>query len=965
MLAPLSNNTLLHAQQTEHRQRLSQLDAVAALGAQQIEELSQLCALSDYVARITEQYPATIGALNEYAKTLLSAESEQALQQAIRVSIRAKMDTCSDEAAVMSALRKMRHEWLSAITCCDLIHQQPIQDSLTQVSVLAEELISAAYHWQYQQLEARYGAPMGPHGKQPLCILAMGKLGGRELNFSSDIDLIFAYPEKGETQGGRKSLENHQFFTKLGQKLIQLLDNATADGFVYRVDMRLRPFGDSGPLVANFSALEDYYQEQGRDWERYAMLKARVINTNDTYAQELQALLRPFVYRRYVDFTALDSLRNMKQLIEKEVRRKQLKDNIKLGAGGIREVEFFVQSMQIIHAGRHQQLQTPSLRIALRELVNCELLDADEAQAMLTNYDALRKAEHCIQQFNDQQTQQLPSNDLDQARLTYLLGFRDWPQCHAAIERNQNQIHHYFSLLIETPEEAEDRSEPLVVLTEDLWALELLESDWQSLLTPYCDADDIATLWHDTTAVKQRLLKIPMGQRGANSLNRLMPWFLHDVMRHAKHPNLASLAPVIISIAGRTAYLDLLLENQQARYQLINLTTQSEWISEQIARFPLLLDELLDPAYLANQTTDIQVVKQQMQSQLQQSLLRVDPDDLEAMMNTWRQFKLSQQLIVAAADVCQTIPTNAVSDHLTVLAETLLDSVIRSAWRDMSKRYGEPEGCDIENSGLVVIGYGKLGGLELGYGSDLDVVFLHNAERQQQTNGKKPVSAAQFYVKLVQRVMHLMSTNTQIGNVYEIDLRLRPNGNSGMLCSHIEGYLEYLRDQAWTWEHQALVRTRPVWGSATLQSRVSAIKRLVLTSPKHDPQLRTDVSEMREKMRTHLLKETDTHVDLKQTNGGITDIEFMTQYWVLKYACQCPELSEWPDNLRILDALAAHQFISIESAEILKQSYLDMRQLLHTSSLHNLKLVKNDERVQRIRATVSELYNAVLKTDEE
>ncbi|WP_100643183.1 bifunctional [glutamate--ammonia ligase]-adenylyl-L-tyrosine phosphorylase/[glutamate--ammonia-ligase] adenylyltransferase [Alteromonas facilis] len=902
-----------------------------------IQAMARLFSLSNFVRRVCYQFPSAVDFISRHQhneklagdNATISAELEQLLSDTV--------GNPSNESDLLKLLRVFRSCMLATITARDLVQNQPIQVSLRQVSLLADVLIMAAYNWQYAQLSARYGEPVTSQGhKQPLCILAMGKLGGQELNFSSDIDLIFAYPEKGHTSGGRKSIENQQFFTKLAQRIIYSLDTVTADGFVYRVDMRLRPFGDSGPLVANFSALEDYYQQQGRDWERYAMLKARVVNPASEYSQQLMELLRPFVYRRYVDFTALESLRSMKQMIEKEVRRKRLVNNIKLGSGGIREVEFFIQSMQIVHAGKHPLLQTPALEEASRGLVTCNLLDEIEAKELLSDYYFLRKVEHCLQQINDEQTQQLPDEVINQQRLINMLSFRQWTDCYQAIEQAQLRINQCFHQLMETPEESIDQTDPIYALSEDLWALELNEHDWQRLLSPYADSSRVLQLFNDTENLKQRLSKIPMGQRGVDVLNRLMPAILFDILRDQTHRfSLTNISTIICSIAGRTAYLDLLLENHAARHQLFVLSAESEWISAQISRFPLLLDELLDPTYLAKRPNSIDEIRADFSSQLQQSLLRVDPDDLEALMNSWRQFKLCQQLIIAASDVCHTLPTNAVSDHLTALAEILLDSVIRSAWRDISLRYGEPEGKSVENSGLCVIAYGKFGGLELGYGSDLDLVFLHDAAPSTQTNGAKPVSATQFYVKLVQRIMHVMSTTTVLGNIYEVDLRLRPNGNSGLLCSHIDSFTEYQQENAWTWEHQALVRARPVWGPAALQHAFLRIRKTILCAPRDPNTVLNDVKEMREKMREHLLKSSDSGVDLKQAHGGITDIEFMTQYWVLSQAHLHPVLTDWPDNLRIIDSAVQAHVIPEEMGEKLKSAYLEMRQAIHQTNLQS------------------------------
>lgn len=930
------------------------------LTAEALEPIIKLFALSPYVRRVCMQYLEVREYLLNYHLNSSDKDTSTIISD-MQASIAPRISRLNSETEVLHHLRLIRHCYASVIIYRDFILNQPIQASLAYVSQLADSLISAAYEWQYQQLVERYGEPSGPHGPQPMCILAMGKLGGRELNFSSDIDLIFAYPAKGVTSGGRKEVENQQFFTRLAQKLIHLLDTVTVDGFVYRVDMRLRPFGESGPLVANFSALEDYYQEQGRDWERYAMLKARVINPSSEYTKQLRKLLKPFVFRRYVDFTALESLRTMKQLIKTEVRRKGLKHNIKLGAGGIREVEFFAQSMQVIHAGKHPILQTASLLQAFEGLVATELLDEQTTDDLLGDYCTLRKVEHCIQQINDQQTQQLPDDVLDQRRLCHVMGFDSWPSLQSVIDNCQARIHAHFVELISAPEEDIDQGDPLYSLAEDMWSLSLDEQEWQAMVAEYeCDVNFVS-LFTDIDELKQRVAKQPIGQRGLHSLNRLIPAILYDLISHSnKHLRLAHIAPTIVSIIGRTAYLDLLLENHQARIQLLELTAKSDWIAEQIARFPLLLDELLDPVYLTTQLTDIDAIRVDLNAQLQQSLLRIEPTDLEALMNAWRQFKLCQQLIIGAADLCNTLATNYVSDHLTALGEVILDSAVRAAWRDISQRYGQPSGKNIDDSGLVVVAYGKFGGLELGYGSDLDLVFLHDAARDTMTTGSKSVSAGQFYVKVVQRVMHMLSAPMQLGRAYEVDLRLRPNGNSGLLCSNIESFAQYQVSNAWTWEHQALVRARPVWGTTGLQQRFTEIRHSVLSVKRNPQELHQAVLEMRIKMRQHLLKQAPNVVDLKQAEGGITDIEFLVQYWVLGFASSHPKLTEWPDNLRILDSLADAQILSAEEVHELQNAYLTMRQVIHEGNLQNMMLVADSAPLLALRQFVQQMFNTHL-----
>lgn len=955
--------TELEHKATEHLETLtSQVDS--SLYSEELwGQLKTLMIRSDFATKTLLRYPDMISVIKDPRFNAPLGGDIVELRDVFKSWLNQSITSVDDEAQFLDQLRKLRHCALTLITYYDMIIQQPIQDSLKQVSVLADEFILLSYEWFYHSLKQRYGAPQCETGDQPLCIIAMGKLGGYELNFSSDIDLIFAYPSKGNTLGGKKQIENQQFFMRLAQKLIFSLDSLNANGFVYRVDMRLRPFGDSGPLVTHFDALEDYYQEQGREWERYAMVKARIVNQQSPSTLQLSALLQPFIYRRYIDFTALDSLRSMKMLIEKEVRRKRLTNNIKLGAGGIREVEFLVQSLQLIHAGKHRELQTPKLCDAVDGMLKQGLLEQSEAEQLLFDYHFLRKIEHCLQQFGDQQTQKLPDDEIDQFRLIDTLGFSSWQAFHDSVEQAMTRIHTIFKALIKTPEKHIDTSDPTFELCEDLWTIQLDQKEWmdafETVTSIQMQKTECLQLFAAVQDLRKRLQTAAIGERGQNSISRLIPQLLFDLL-NVDEQNIVEgfgrISPIIVNIAGRTPYLNLLLENHGARLQLIQLGCKSPWIADQLARFPLLLDELLDPSYLSDQSESVENTTRRLASQLQQSMLRIDPDDLEAMMNAWRQFKLCQQMIIAAADITEHLPTNRVSDYLTALATVLVDAVMRYAWKNISIRYGEPTGKNIDDPGLSIVAYGKFGGLELGYGSDLDLVFLHDAAANSQTNGKKSISAQHFYVKVVQRFLHLMTTPMQLGEVYDIDLRLRPDGSSGMLCSHINSYTDYQLNQAWTWEHQAIVRTRIVWGCSVLSAQFSAVKKQVLSVERNIPDLRAAVSEMREKMRSHLLRKKAGLVDLKQSIGGITDIEFLVQYCVLAYAKQKPNLTKWSDNLRLLDEIAAANTLSIQQAQSLQHCYLYLRKEIHRSNLQNQELVKLSDVIQNIMETVKREY---------
>lgn len=889
--------------------------------------LRRLLSCSSFIGRTLQQQPALLAELTDRALLM------QTLQQPV---IALPDDQVLDEAAAFAALRRCRNAQLCRILAADMLQLQTVSRSLQLVSQLADTLINAAYHWAYQQLSMQWGTPKDQHGNtMPLLVLGMGKLGGAELNFSSDIDLIFTYPANGETTGGRRSCEHQQFFTRLGQKLIAALHQVTADGFVYRVDMRLRPFGDSGPLVLSFAAMEDYYQEQGREWERYAMLKARILNPDGYHSNELQQLLKPFIYRRYIDFSAIESLRRMKQQIEQENRRLNRRNNIKLGVGGIREVEFIVQTLQLIRGGRIPAMQQPSLLKALPVLADEEVLTWQQVTELQDDYLLLRTVEQALQGIDDQQTQTLPQDELAQAQLLVSLGIDNWAQLQQQIDTAMARVHQQFKLVIDNGEELEQQE---ITLGRLIWDSEQPPQELAAQLE-WLTAEEATELINQLQQFKQDCQKRSVGPRGRDYLAKLVPLLLHMLQQQQSSPTVLSrVLSVFRQIVTRTAYLELLFENPAALQQLVLLCTQSGWLAEHLSRYPMLLDELIDPAQLYQIATQADY-----QDRLRQHMLRVPSDDLELLMETLRQYKQAQQLRIAAADISGVLPLMKVSDHLTWLAEVLLEQVVELAWQQMTERYGVPADLADGDKGFAVIAYGKLGGLELGYGSDLDLVFVHQCDTQQPTSGERAIDSRQFYLKLVQRVLHLCTTRTNSGVLYDIDTRLRPSGNSGLLAIHIQTYAEYLQHEAWTWEHQALVRARAIYGSATIRQRFEHIRQQIISQPRDLARLRDDVLQMRDKLRQHHGVAT---ADPKHSSGGIVDLEFISQYLVLGHAAEHAQLYRYSDNIRILDAAAASGLLPEPQVQQLQQAYQLLRGAGHRQTLAPAKLPEQDSLTQ-------------------
>ncbi|AUU38031.1 TPA: bifunctional [glutamate--ammonia ligase]-adenylyl-L-tyrosine phosphorylase/[glutamate--ammonia-ligase] adenylyltransferase [Proteus mirabilis] len=844
-----------------------------------------------------------------------------------------------NEDDLMAILRQFRHQQLVRIAWSQFFQLCDTPCTLKQLSVLAETLISVAKDKLYQQCCQQWGTPCDREGKpQPLLILGMGKLGGLELNFSSDIDLIFAYPENGVTQGGRRELDNAQFFTRLGQKLIKVLDQHTIDGFVYRVDMRLRPFGESGPLVMSFAALEDYYQEQGRDWERYAMVKARVLGAEKReYCQILRQMLRPFVYRRYIDFSVIQSLRNMKSMISREVRRRGMIDNIKLGAGGIREIEFITQVFQLIRGGREPELQSHSLLTVLNVIAKLELLSAQETSQLADSYLFLRRLENLLQSIADQQTQTLPDNLEDKARLAFAMGFDDWQMLYQQINQKMQAVSVIFTQLIGEDDENEDEED--VSEFKRLWLLGRLP-DSATLFHQGLTAEDRQAICQTLQLFRQDISKRTIGPRGRDVLDALMPKLLAKVcLQPQALVILQRITPLLLGIVSRTTYLELMQESDEVLTHVVRLCAASPMIAEQLTRHPLLLDELLDPHSLYQP-----LPLNAYQDELRQYLLRVPEEDEEQRLEALRQFKQAQLLRIAAEDIAGVLPVMKVSDHLTYLAEAIIHAVVHQAWSYMVKRYGEPAHlAQRDGLGFAVVGYGKLGGWELGYSSDLDLVFLLDCPMNILTTGAKQIDARQFYLRLAQRIIHLFSTRTSSGVLYEVDARLRPSGESGMLVSTIQAFDEYQKNEAWTWEHQALIRARMIYGDDQLQQMFARTRHETLCLARNATVLQQEVREMRQKMVQHLAPTQSNTFDLKASSGGITDIEFIAQYLVLRFSHQYPALTRWSDNVRILELMAKYQVMSEQEAQLLTQAYVTLRNELHHLALQTLPAVVDED----------------------
>ena len=908
------------------------------LGDTFMAELQQVLVGSDFVAEQLRRDPYMAWRLVEDQRlwrSLAPGEMAELLAAALAPA------TNEDELARL--LRRFRQQHQVRIIWRDLLRHASTMETTQDLSDMADVCLDQGYRWLYRHMAESLGTPCShTDEEQHLVVLGMGKLGAHELNLSSDIDLIFAYPSSGETRGGRRSLSNQEFFTRVGQRLIKLLDEVTVDGFVFRVDMRLRPYGDSGALVFSFNALEQYYQSQGRDWERYAMIKARVVAGDQQAGAELLSMLKPFVYRRYLDFAAIEALRNLKQMIQREVQRKGLEDNVKLGAGGIREVEFIGQAFQLIHGGRDRSLQQRPILPVLDVLATNVYLPDAAVDELKGAYLFLRDTEHALQAIDDRQTQMLPTDALGQARVAWVMGFDCWDEYRVQLDLQRSKVARHFAGVIADPDEDEDQPQLDYEEWMLLWA-DLHEAEQAQQQLAEGGFQDPGRAWD--------LLRNLMGSARVRAMQRMsrerldifMPRLL-GMACEQDDPDLAleRVMPLVEAVARRSAYLVLLTENPGALHELLVLCSASPLIAEQIARYPVVLDELLNSGRLYRPPEIAELV-----DELRQELVRIPEDDLEQQMEVLRYFKRAHGLRVVASEIAGSLPLMKVSDYLTWIAEAILQQVLELAWSDMVRRHGVPRRhdgspCELD---FTIVGYGKVGGIELAHSSDLDLVFIHDGDTDAETDGPRPLDGGRFYTRLGQRIIHILTAQTTSGALYDVDMRLRPSGDAGLLVTSLDAFARYQREEAWTWEHQALVRARPLAGCPRLGEKFIRLRADVLGREREEGKLREEVSSMRQKMRNNLATQAthggfdsaaftaETLFDLKQDAGGIVDIEFMVQYAVLAWSCRYPELLRFTDNIRILDGLRDAGLIAGEDVQRLQEAYKAYRAAAHRLAL--------------------------------
>lgn len=941
-------------------QRVAELKALGQTAAHDAEkfwlELERVLLASDFVYETLLRHQAILQDADWIADIWQPGSLEQ-----FKTEFQAYLndqDAWAQESRLMAVLRHYRNIEMVRIIWRDVLEYADLWETTSRLSCLAELSLQAGLDFCEQELTTVLGRPTDANGHAArFTVLALGKLGAGELNLSSDIDLMFVFTAHGNTQGGRRSVENQHYFNQLGQKLIHVINKITADGFVFRVDMRLRPFGQSGPLAQAFISMETYYQSHGRDWERYALIKGRPVAGDLDAGYQLMDSLNSFIYRRYIDYSAFESLREMKSLISHQVKQKGQENNVKIGVGGIREIEFIAQAFQLIRGGQDRRFQVPKLRVVYQVIALDSLLPDKVVGELLEAYLFLRKVEHRLQAHQDRQTHTLPEDNKAMERLYLSLGFESQEEFLTTLASTRERVHEHFAgVVAPVGEEVKTEEDPFYLW----WIGQLSTDEIQVLLTPDADLDAINAV---IEAFQQSRAMRSAQTVALKRLDQLMPVLLKEI---ATYPNtirvMERVFSVVTAIVRRSAYISLLNERSAVLTRLVKLCDASPWISEQLASHPILLDELLDAACMLSPPP-----RDDLASELDDQLARAPEHDLEEMLSIWRNFKRGHSLRVAAADTSGALELMKVSDYLSYMAEVILRTVQLWVWTQLTQQYGFPTCLDSSPVGgaessrrrpeFLIIAYGKLGGYELSYGSDLDLVFLHNVDPGGKTDGEKSIDNMLFYTKAVQKITHILTARTISGTLYEVDLRLRPSGGSGLLVASLNNFERYQEERAWTWEHQALVRARAVAGPQEMMDQFECTRSNILGIKRDLATLRKEVVQMRTKMRDHLVKPLqEGQFDLKQGYGGLVDIEFIVQYGVLAWTHQYPQLIEYTDNMTLLDQLKALQLLPVADVEILQAAYLAYRSHIHELALQNTKMVVGINAVSDHASRVNQVW---------
>jgi len=930
---PLALQQITAQKTAQYEEKLALLELAVPEHSGFLASIFKVFCCSSYVADRCIQSPELIDGLLS-SGDLFSAERRQDYANTLQQL------TIDSEITLMRVLRQFRCREMVRIAWRDLAGWSELNETLYDLTELAEVCIQFALDFLYAQACERKGIPKTSDDTEiNIVVIGMGKLGAWELNYSSDIDLIFAYAEDG-VLSDRKETTYGEFFSRICRSLVKVLDEITADGFVFRTDVRLRPFGESGPIIMTFDGMENYYLTQAREWERYAMIKARQVAGDFNSGNMLFAMIKPFVYRRYLDYGAFKELRSLKLQITQELQRKDRMDNIKLGFGGIREIEFIGQAFQLIRGGQDKDLQERGILNILKLLGEKQLLTKEDASQLQISYCFLRRVENHIQQYQDRQTHDLPRDSLVQQILAYAMDYADWESFKEKLDHVRHEVHGVFEQVFSISEQTNLDSKGAIVWRDESDSNAIAYLKQQGFKQPE-NAFQLIQDFKQSSALKR------ISSKGAEVIDRLIPQLI-DVIVTVENSDetLKRVLYLFEQVAGRNVYLSLLAENANALIQLLKLSSASPWICEYLAKYPVLFDELLDTRSLYEPLN-----KQQLVQQLEACLRAIDTADIEQLMIKLRQFKQLNILRIAAADIMDVIPIMVVSDYLTYVAEVIVEEVMQRSWQILTGKHGYPVNTTDQQINFGILGFGKLGGKELAYSSDLDMVFIwHSKNGNALTNGGKAISGTQFYGRLGQKIRHILDTNMLSGKLYEVDMRLRPSGDSGLLVTAINSYEDYLKNKAWTWELQALIRGRFIAGDSDLKQQFEAIRQRILCQPRDKNNLKKEVCLMRNKMREALNPKDTELIDLKHGVGGIVDIEFIVQFLVLTYASENKDLSSYTDNINLLNILKQSGYLPDNIADILKKTYCQYRDYGHQQALQGKKaMIKPGEFVETRR----------------
>ena len=933
--------------------------------------LAELPALSHYVQRSLQAESRSgtaiaggaggsgFEALARLADTVWTAAR---LHEALQAELAAATGDATQRLA--SALRRLRRRVLLTLIARDATGRAELAEVVATMTALAELAVQAAVGVQAQELAATHGTPIGANGvPQDLLVVGMGKLGGAELNVSSDIDLIFVYDEDGETDGAnlRRRITNHEFFAQLGRRVIALLNDVTADGFVFRVDMRLRPNGSAGPLAVSSAMLEEYLMSQGREWERFAWLKARIVSLPvfasaaqfEAQCAALDAIARPFVFRKYFDFGAIAALRELHKLIRAEAARRSGKrqgrghgtDDVKLGRGGIRELEFIAQTFQIVRGGREPYLRSKSTLDTLTALSELGVLSSATCKRLAASYIFLRNFEHALQYVDDAQTHQVPADGAARERVASLLGAASAAAMITEYRAVQALVADVFDGVFAEPATGEDEISLAAnvqgtaddgALIEDLRVRGFAEPEATAhRLRAVLDSRRMQAMTGAARTGVERLLRRALQAAIERSRET---GSAHDIGPDQHFARFAQLADVI---AGRSTYIALLNQFPQAFDKVMRMLAASRWATDYLVRHPMLLDELLDQRLLEHEPD-----WPSWSIAVRQQLTEANGDH-ERQMNLLRDAHHAQVFRLLVADLDGRLTVERLADHLSALADATLTLAIEYAWRSMARRHR-----DVPR--FAVIGYGKLGGKELGYESDLDLIFLYDDEDP---------AAAEVYLLFARRLMTWLSAHTSSGKLFEIDLRLRPDGNTGLLVSPFDAFARYQRNEdglgAWPWEHQALTRARYSAGDLEIGERFEAERTLILMQRRDKQKLCTDVLQMRARMLDGHPNPTGLF-DVKHDRGGMVDVEFIVQFLVLAHAHEHADLVRNVGNIALLHMAGQLQLIDTSLAREVADAYRTFRSIQHRLRLNAAERARvAPQEVEREAAAVTRLWNSV------